>query len=81
MKNKNLLAVGKVIKYGEIYLTTLPTNEKGEFMTDRHLIINLIHDRKDIRVGDMVSIEDNFGDLYDYEVLEVGDSYLMVFEL
>jgi hypothetical protein len=45
------------------------------------LVINLIHNRKDIKVGDKISIEDNFCNLYDYEVLEVGDCELVVFEL
>ena len=81
MKNKSLIGVGKIVNYGEIYLTTLPTDNKGQPMSDRHLVINLIHNRKDIKVGDKISIEDNFCDLYDYEVLEVGDCELVVFEL
>jgi hypothetical protein len=81
MKNKRLASVNKIVNWEEVYLIGLTTDKNGTSISERDKVIFLTHNRKDIKVGDTISVEDSFGDLYDYEVLEIADSELVVWEL
>jgi hypothetical protein len=81
MKNKGEVSQYKIVNYEEVEIICILTDKNGMWISERDKVIHLIHNRKDIKVKDIISVEDNFGDLYQYEVLEVGDCELVVFEL
>ncbi len=81
MKNKRLASVNKIVNWEEVYLIGLATDKNGKSISERDQVIVLIHNRKDIKVGDTISVENHFGELYDYEVLEIADNELVVWEL
>ena len=81
MKNKGLASQHTIVNYYEIEIICILTDKNGKWISERDKVIHLIHNRKDIKVKDIISVEDHFGDLYDYEVLEIGDCELVVFEL
>jgi hypothetical protein len=80
MKNKGQVSQYKIVNWEEIEIICLLNSNNKKF-NERDKVIHLIHNRKDIKVKDIISVEDHFGDLYDYEVLEIGDCELVVFEL
>ena len=81
MKNKGLASRNKIVNWEEVYLIGLLTDKNGIAISERDKVIFLIHNRKDIIIGDTISVENHFGDLYDYEVLEIADNELVVWEL
>jgi hypothetical protein len=81
MRNKGEVSQYKIVNYEEVEIICILTDKNGMWISERDKVIHLIHNRKDIKVKDIISVEDHFGDLYQYEVLEVGDCELVVFEL